>query len=205
MAGRDTQNPALVRVWTDAIFGLAESAGAADAMLEEWNGVVELLDRQPDLESIFASPLVELEEKRVLLEKGFRGKASDLLVDSLQVLRSKGRLGLVRAVAEAFRTTWLERRGQIEVEVTSAAPLSPEQHQAVAGVASRFTGRTAILIEKVDPALLGGFVLRAGDRKYDGSVQRELQRLEEILLARASRELLSGRDYINSEETSRGV
>lgn len=198
-------NPALVRVWTDAVFALAESQGVADALLEEWNGLVQLLDRQPALEKVFASPLVDNDEQKALLEKAFRGRASDLLVDALQVMRSKGRLGLVRAVAGAFRDTWLERRGQIEVEVTSAVALTAEQRQAVAGAATRFAGREAILIEKIDPALLAGFILRAGDRKFDGSVQREVERVGERLLARASRELLSGRDYINSEETSRGA
>jgi F-type H+-transporting ATPase subunit delta len=199
-------NPAIVRVWADAIFGLAESRGAADEMLEEWNGLVALLDRQPELERLFASPLVDSDEKRALLEKAFRGKASDLLVDALQVMRSKGRLALVRGVAKAFRGNWLEKRQQAEVTVTSAVALSPEQRQEVAAAASKFAGRQAILVERVDPALLGGFVLRAGDRKFDGSALREIQRVEERLLARASRELLSGKDYINGEgDSSRGV
>ena len=205
MAQSDARNPALVRVWSDAIFTLAERTGAADELLGEWQKLVELLDARPGLESLFASPLVDDDEKRTLLEKAFRGNASDLLVDALQVMRAKGRLGLVRVVAEAFRQTWLEKRDQIEVEVTSALALSPEQRQAVTAAASQFTGRQAILIEAVDAELLGGFILRAGDRKFDGSVSREVERIGEILLARASREILAARDSINSEEPSRGV
>lgn len=205
MARGGAKDPAIVHVWTEAIFSLAEKSGAADGMLEEWIGVVELLDREPALELVFASPLVDNGEKKALVEKAFRGRASDLLVDALQVMRAKGRLGLARAVAAGYRGMWLERRGQMEVEVTSAAALTPEQRQSVGAAASKFSGRDAILIEKVNPALLGGFVLRAGDRKFDGSVAREVERFGENLRARASRELLSGRDYINSEDTSRGV
>ncbi|MGE0638826.1 MAG: ATP synthase F1 subunit delta [Thermoanaerobaculia bacterium] len=205
MAGSDAQNPALVRVWSDAVFALAEKQGVADDLLAEWTSLVDLFDAQPGLETLLASPLVGDDEKKELLERLFRGKASDLLLDSLQVMRSKGRLGIVRAVARTFRDTWLEKRQQIEVRVTSARALTPEQRQAVGGAASKFTGRQAILIEEVDPALLGGFVLRAGDRRFDGSVARELERVEEILLARASRELLSGHDSISNEESSQGV
>jgi F-type H+-transporting ATPase subunit delta len=205
MARGGAKDPAIVHVWTDAIFGLAEKNGVADEMLEEWNGIVGLLDREPAIELVFASPLVDDDEKKALVEKAFRGKASDLLVDTLQVMRSKGRLGLARAVAASYRYAWLEKRGQVEVEVTSAAALTPEQRQSVGAAASKFAGRDAILIEKVNPALLGGFVLRAGDRKFDGSVAREVERFGENLRARASRELLSGREYINSEDTSRGV
>lgn len=205
MAASDAQNPALVHVWSDAIFALADRQGVADDLLKEWEALVDLLDHEPGLETLFASPLVADDEKKALLERLFRGRASDLLLDSLQVMRSKGRLGIVRGVARAFRDTWLEKRQQIEVRVTSAAALTPEQRQAVGSAASSFTGRQAILVENVDPTLLGGFVLRAGDRRFDGSVARELERIEEILLARASRELLSGRDSISNEESSRGV
>src|SRR5262245_8021624 len=164
----DRGNSAFVRVWSDAIFGLAESRGVADEMLAEWEGLVEVLDRHPDLWRFFASPLVDREEKKRLIETMFRGRASDLLVDSLQVMRSKDRLALVRGVAADFRVLWLEKRNQVQVSVTSAAPLTPEQRQDVNAAASKFAGKQAILIEKVDPTLLGGFVLRVGDRKFDG-------------------------------------
>ena len=57
-----------------------------------------------------------------------------------------------------------------------------------------------MLVESVDPALLGGLVVRIDDEKFDGSVARELARLEETLLARASHELHAGKSYF--EETA---
>jgi F0F1-type ATP synthase delta subunit len=120
-------------------------------------------------------------------------------------MRSKGRLGLVRAVATAYRVEWLERRNQKEVVVTTALPLSPEQRREVTAAASRFAKADAILVEKIDPSLLGGFVLRSGDRKFDRTIRTEIERVQATLLARATRELLDGSESIYSEETSRGV
>jgi F-type H+-transporting ATPase subunit delta len=196
----------LARIWSDAVFRLAASRGVETDLLEEWRGLVELLDRDPQLEAVMASPLVGSEEKRSLIEKGFRGKASDLFVDALQVLRSKGRLGLLRPLALAYNDAWMESKNQVEVSVTSAVPLSPELRQSLAGAASRFAGREAQIIEKVDPGILGGLVVRVGDRKFDDSVARELEQLSAAFAARGSRELARIQEYIhNSEESSRGV
>ncbi len=206
MAGSQAEEQSLARVWSDAVFHLAASRGVEDSMLEEWRGLVELLDRDKDVKAVMVSPLVKNEEKRHLIEKSFRGKASDLFVDTLQVMRSKGRLGLVRFVAAAFQDTWMAAKNQIEVRVTSAVPLSAELRQSLAAAASRFAGKEALLVEKVDPGLLGGLVVRVGDQKFDDSVARELELLLAAFAARGSRELPRIQEYIhNSEESSRGV
>lgn len=206
MASSKAGEHSLARIWSDAVFSLAAMRGLEDGLLEEWRGLIELIDRDKGLEAVLASPLVNSEEKRQLIENGFRGKASDLFVDTLQVLRSKGRLGLVRFVAVAFRDAWMASKNQVEVRVTSAVPLSPELRASLVAAASRFAGRQAQLVEKVDAGLLGGLVVRVGDQKFDDSVVWELEYLQQAFLARASRELLSGRDYVNnSEESSRGV
>jgi F-type H+-transporting ATPase subunit delta len=206
MASSKAAEQSLARVWSDAVFSLAASRGVEDGVLEEWRGLVELLDRDSGLEAVLASPLVNNEEKRLLIEKGFRGKASDLFVDSLQVLRSKDRLGLLRFIAIAFREAWMASKNQVGVSVTSAVPLTPELRQSLVAAASKFAGREAQLVEKVDPRVLGGLVVRIGDDKFDDSVLRELELLLAAFAARGSQELYRIQEYINNgEESSRGV
>lgn len=206
MASDKAGEQALARVWSDAVFQLAASRGVADDVLEEWRGLVELIDRDPQLKAVFGSPLVSVAEKSQIIEKSFRGRASDLFVDTLQVLGRKGRLGLVRPVAAAFEETWMASKNQVEVNVTSAVPLSPEQRQRVTEAASRFAGKQARLHETVDPSILGGLVVRVGDRKFDDSISRELEQVYAGFGARGSRELARIQEYIhNSEESSRGV
>jgi F-type H+-transporting ATPase subunit delta len=195
MAGAREKDLAVARVWADSLFALAAESGREDELLGELEGLVELLDRQPTLETLLASPAIDAEAKRALLEKALRGRASDLLVDALQVMRRKGRLVLLRAVAQTYRSEWLARRHKVEVRVTSAVPLSEGLREALRLAAAERTNRQPILVERVDPELLGGLVVAIGDEKIDGSVSTELEKMEIALLDRASRELLSGKSY----------
>ena len=195
MAAAHEKDLAVSRVWAESIFALAAEHGREDEMLAELEGLVELLDRQPTLETLLASPAIDTEAKRALIEKALRGRASDLLVDALQVLRRKGRLSLARAVAQSYRAAWLERRHKVEVRVASAVPLSEGLREALRLAAAERTNRQPILVERVDPELLGGLIVAIGDEKIDCSVSTELEAMESALLGRASRELLSGKSY----------
>lgn len=199
MAGGQEEQAGLARIWSASIAGLAVDAGRDDELADELEGVVALLDASPDVEALLESPVIDDEAKRALIEKAFRGRASDLLVDALQVLRRKDRLGLVRAVARAYRAEWLRRRRRVEVQVVSAVPLDDAMRDELRAAASRRTGMEARLVERVDPALLGGLVVSFDDERFDDSVAHELQRIEENLMARASHELHTGKTYF--EET----
>lgn len=195
MAGGIERQAGVARVWSDAIARLAAEAGSEDQLLAELEGLVAMLDHESGLEALLASPIVDDAAKRALLERAFRGRTSDLFVDLLQVLRQKGRLDLLRALATAYRDEWLRRRQRVEVLVTSAVPLGDALRAELRRAAAAKTGREPVLVERVDPAVLGGLVVRIGDDKFDGSVARELGRLEEVLLDRASRELQAGKSY----------
>ena len=195
MAGAREKDLAVARVWADSLFALAAESGSEDELLGELEGLVELLDRQPTLANLLESPAIDTEAKRALLEKALRGRSSDLLVDALQVMRRKGRLVLLRAVAQTYRAEWLARRHKVEVRVTSAVALSEALREALRLAAAERTNRQPILVERVDPELLGGLVVAIGDEKIDCSVSTELEKMQVALLDRASRELLSGKSY----------
>ena len=192
----DEQTLAVAAVYADSLLELAEDQGVAETILEELAGLVEMLDANAGIEGFFISPLVDMEGRREALDRALGGRASDLLLNTLQVMNRKGRLGLVRALAEAYRRALEELRGEVEVQVTTAVPLGEEIRQRLAESTSGLTGRKARLIEQVDPALLGGMVITIGDRKIDTSVATELQKMHAKLLERASREIQSGRRYV---------
>jgi F-type H+-transporting ATPase subunit delta len=195
MAIDDSRRAGLARLWSDALSALAAEAGREDELLAELEELVDLLDRQPELERLLANPLVDDQAKRQLVERAFRERASDLLVDTLQVMRRKGRLDLVRALAVAYRRDWMRRRNRIEVRVASPVPLGEELRTELRLALAERTNRHPVLVERVRPELLGGLVVEIGDLKFDASVARELAKLEEALLQRASRELHAGKSY----------
>lgn len=192
MANVDSNDLAVGRLYAEAILNVAEESGQGDALLEELDGLVAYLDSKPELEQFFSSPLVDEAARTRVLEEAFRGKASDLLADSLQVISRKGRLHALRAIAEAYRIAYRDRRGIMDVHVRSAVPLSEAQRARLTAALASSTQRTPALIEKVDPSLLGGMVIEIEGRKIDASVASRLHHLSEALLVRASREIHRG-------------
>lgn len=195
----DEQRLALARLYAGATRRLAAEQGIEEDLLEEVQGLVEVLDRNPELAAMFTSPLVEPRERSATLERALRGRASDLLVDALQVMNRKRRLGLLREFAEAYRREFEKAHGIVEVEVTTAVPLSDELRRSTEVVASRLAGAKARLRESVDESLLGGMVMQVGDRKVDTTLARDLAILRDRLMERASQEVLSGTAWVTPD------
>ncbi|MEK6799312.1 MAG: ATP synthase F1 subunit delta [Planctomycetota bacterium] len=193
----DEEQLALAKVYSAAMLALAQETGAAQTLAEELVQIGKLLDREKGLESYFVSPAVDAETRKLTIEKWFRGRASDLLVDSLQILNQNERLGLVGALVEAYRLQMEESLGVVDAHVRTAAPLSEAMQVRLRELVKRRTGKKAELIVTVDPELIGGLVVQVGDEKLDASVATKLGRVGAILLDRASREIHSGRSYVD--------
>jgi F-type H+-transporting ATPase subunit delta len=189
------QEIAVARVYARSAFGLAEEQGATESLQNELEELVKLLDREPGLERFLSSPLVETGERRQMLDRLFEEEMSEVLLDTLQVMNRKGRSGLVRALAEAYRQEFEDRTGQVSVSVRTAVALTEALRQQLQEATSKFTGREASLIETVDESLIGGMILQVGDQKIDSSVARELRQLENQLLDRASHESRNDQTY----------
>ncbi|HKI86787.1 MAG TPA: F0F1 ATP synthase subunit delta, partial [Thermoanaerobaculia bacterium] len=90
----------------------------------------------------------------------------------------------------AYQQALKEQRGEIDVAVTSAVPLSPKITARIQDAVARLTGKKPELQLSVDPALLGGLVLRVADRKIDGSVRTRIAGLAERLLERGAEQIV---------------
>jgi len=190
-SGFDERELAIARLYAGATLELAEAAGASESVLEELGGLAELLERDPNIERALSSPLVDTEVRRELLETALRGRASDLVVNSLQVMNRKGRLSLLRAFIEGYRREFEAMKGITEVELVVAEPLSTEQRTRAQQVAEKWTGGPVRLLERVDSEIIGGLIFKAGDRKLNRSVSRELDIMASRLFDRASEHVQS--------------
>lgn len=190
------QELAVARVYAQAMLQLAKTRGETDSLLAELLDLAALVDRDGDVRTFLTSPSVGAEGRRLSIEKLFRGKYSDLFVDSLQVLNRKGRLGLICTVAETYRLFHEELAGRVEVLVRTAAPLTEQARARLKEVATKHAGREADLVETVDESLLGGLALQIGDEKLDASLATKLKTLGAALLDRASREIHGGRTFL---------
>jgi F-type H+-transporting ATPase subunit delta len=198
MASVEDHQGGVPQVYAEALLAVAEEQGVADEVLAELDGLADLVAKDRELETFLASPLIESEVRTRTLEKLLRGRASDLLVDALQVINRKSRLALLPEIAAAYRQEHRKLRGRVQVFVTSAVPLDDAMRASLREAAARFSGKTAELFERVDPGLLGGMVVRVGDERIDSSVKTKLRELGGALLRRASLEVQSGSRYVAS-------
>ena len=175
---------------------LAEAKGEADALLAELGSLSAYLDENREFDTFLSNPTVDVDAREKSLERIFRGKVSDLLVDSLQVLNRHGRLELIRAVTQTYRLAHQRLRGRVEARVRTAVQLTRKLRARISEWVGVHTGMEAELVETVDESLIGGMVIEIGDRKFDASVAARLRGIGESLLQRASREIYGGRSHV---------
>ncbi len=194
MAKVDEKQVAVARVYSRSLLEIASTNEQSESLLDEMNGLLEVLEAQPAFAEYFKSPLVDTKERQKAIERLLRGRASDVLVDTLQVLGQHGRLGLFETVVEGFRTGVQERQGRVDVEVTTAVPLDGDMREKLKQALVRISaGRQPDLVEQVDPELLGGMVVRIGDRRIDTTLKKDLKTVRARLADRAAREIYGGR------------
>src|SRR6185369_5959471 len=195
MASINDRAMTLGRIYAKGILELAEAQGESAALLGEIADLAGLVAADPALAQFFSSPLIEEETRRPVLEKVFRGHASDLLVDTLQVINRKGRLGILPAIAEAYRQEYRALHGLVDARVRTAVPLTAELRERLRATVAHFTGKQPDLIEKVDPALIGGMIVEVEGKKIDSSVAHRLKQVGAALDRRSSQEIWSGSAY----------
>ena len=183
-----------------ALLELSEQQGNSAEVLQELADLVAGTEQDPVLAQFLLSAVVDDDARREGIEKSLRGRVTDLLVDTLQVLNTKGRAAILPTLYERYRLALEEARSEVDVHVTTACPLPEGLRNQLLEVLRTRTGLEPRLIERVDEDMLGGLVVHIGDEKLDGSVSHQLHTLRETLKERASREIHAGKDYFEEVE-----
>ena len=167
-----------------ALYELAEDAKALDATAADLSALKALIAANPDLARFLRSPLVGREaQTKGMLAVLDAAKASDLVRRFVGVVGQHRRLFALAAMIQAFLATLAKRRGETSAEVTSAAPLSAAEEARLAEAIKAAVGKKVSIEKKVDPALIGGLVVRVGSRMVDTSVRTQLNKLQRALKA----------------------
>lgn len=173
----NTQAGAVAESYARAMFELAVEAGSMDTIGAELGQLAGLLEEHPDLAALFAHQAMDTKRRAATIEKLFKGRLSPHVLNLLLVLNRKGRLGQLAGIARAFDAMAKTKRGEVDVEVHTAKPLDADQLDQVAARISKSIGKKALVIQKVNAALIGGLKIRIGDQLIDGSVATQLRRM----------------------------
>ncbi len=155
---------------------LGSVGDSIDSVVGELEAVVkECLDQHPMLEQALSSPRISQEQKEAMLDRIFNGRIDGRLLNFLKILCRRGRIDSLRAVQMTATVLREEQLGRQRVTVTSSQPLTEDQRAIISQKLREFDGKEAILIEKIDASILGGVILRIGDKVLDGSVLGKMQ------------------------------
>jgi F-type H+-transporting ATPase subunit delta len=183
----DAGSRRVARVYAEALLDAADKQVQTAQVLEEFSSLVEDLFRaDPQFEAFLASGAISRKPKAEVIHRAFDGKASDTFRNFLLVLNDHLRLDLLRAIYEAVRELYDERSGRLRVVVTSAAPLPDDQRERLLNELRQKYNKEPVLATRVDPALLGGLVVRVGDWLFDSSVRTRLENIRKQLMERGS-------------------
>lgn len=170
----------VARVYAQALFDAAREAGVVEPVRRELGDFVAALAASTSLRSVLADPQIDVSAKSRVLAEVMRG-GQGLLANTLQLMLERGRFGAVPELGRAYDALAIVEEGVVEVEVTSAAELSPETENKIAARVQEATGRRVELTRRVDPSIVGGLVLRIGDVIVDGSVKARIRQLRRRL------------------------
>jgi len=171
----------VARRYASALFGMAEKRSEIEGVSTDLNTVVETVNSSRDLEGVLHHPRLPKAKKRAVIEGVFGGKVRPDVVNFLFLLVEKSRFTLLSDIHKEFGRIVDQFSGQANAEAVTAVPLTPAQQTALeAALAARFGVRVR-LATRVDENILGGLVVRVGDKLIDGSVAARLQSLSEQL------------------------
>ena len=167
--------------YAKALFDLCADETQREDLLEELRQACDTLSAGDGMKFL-SSPAVPAREREKTVLGAFEGRVSALCARTLAVLCKNGHMRVLPDCVQAFEALLLEEKGIAAAEVTSAVPLDDAQRKRLCEALEKRTGLTIRLQEKVDPAIMGGLIIRMGDKQWDGSIREKLHTLKEVML-----------------------
>lgn len=165
--------------YAQSLFELAREENAIETVESELDSFNRLIDENADFRRLVESPtFASGDQLRAIGAIATETGASALTGNFLRVVASNRRLFVLPGMIRRFRQLAAEHRGEVEVEVTSAHPLDAGQRSALSEALGSYAGKSITMREKVDPAILGGLIVKIGSRQIDTSIRSKLNSLK---------------------------
>jgi F-type H+-transporting ATPase subunit delta len=172
----------VARNYAEALFDLGEQSGDTGRYAELVDAVAGAVETTPEVQAVLMSPRVPKSEKVRLLGAALKGAPREFVL-FLQALVKRGRQRLLREIASEYESLLDIKHNRVRAGVTLARPASEALQEDIQAALSRQLGKEVLASFHVDPEILGGTVVRVGERIHDGSVRRRATKLRRQLLS----------------------
>lgn len=171
------------KTYGEALFELAVEENKVDVFMEEIEGIKQVLVQNPEFGKFMNHPKILKEEKITALENIFKGRISDQLTGFLALIVTKDRYEDIDAILDYFLTEFKKFKGIGVAYVTTASALRNEQKAKVEQKLLETTAYKKMEMHyAVDTSLIGGMIIRIGDRVVDSSIKTNLSELKKKLM-----------------------
>lgn len=173
----------IARNYAEALLVLARKANDLDGWGIAFNGIVTAMEGDARLRNFLAAPQISAAQKNVVLGKAFTGKLPRTMVLFLQKLVQNRRQMLIALIAVEYGNLVDETSGRVHAQVTVSRETSEAEQNAIAQQLSRAFAKTVVPHVIVNPEILGGVIVKVGDKVMDGSVRKRLKTLRARIVA----------------------
>jgi F-type H+-transporting ATPase subunit delta len=168
------------RIYARALFDAAKEKERLSQVHEELSDFVQATREVPELRALLENPEIDHRTKQAALEELLSG-GEEHVRNFLLVLVEKGRAPELEEIAREFDALVAAEERRLEVELTTAYELSDAEAKEILSQIESQSGRQVEATRRVDPGIIGGFVLQAGSMLVDASIRGRFERLRQVL------------------------
>lgn len=170
---------AVAERYAGALFSVAQEKGLMDEIEQELKDILEALDASPDFRRVFYHPQVSTSLKKQIIKEAFGAEVNEYALNFINVVLDARREVFFKDIVTEYTRLVNETRNVVEVMITSAVEVPSDSKDNLVEALSKVTGKDVRVAYELKPEILGGLVIRIGNRVIDSSITRQLERLRE--------------------------
>lgn len=163
--------------YAKSLLGLAVERGLLEVVYKDMMDIKDVCVSNRDFVAFLESPVIKTDKKQDILTELFKGKINDLTFAFINIITEKRREGYIDDIAKAFGGEYKKHKNILSAVITSASGIDATTRAKVMELVKATTTGEVELTEKIDKELIGGFVIKIGDKQVDASVSRTLNDL----------------------------
>jgi F-type H+-transporting ATPase subunit delta len=164
--------------YVKSLLGLAVEQNVLDAVHADMQAFSKVCKENRAFTMMLRSPVIRHEQKKAILTKVFTGHVHPLTLAIFNMLTLKNRESLLPTIASEFHNAYNEYKGIGKAYITTTVAMDSEFRKEIEGLVKKLHNKKQVeIVEKVDPELIGGFVLNVEDRQIDTSIKGKLKTL----------------------------
>jgi F-type H+-transporting ATPase subunit delta len=174
----------LAEIYARALFELAERSKMVNAIKDDLDIVQDICIKEKDFGVLMVSPYFSPDCKEQILQKIFSGKLNDLTIDFLRVVIRHDRMVFLPQIINRFNEIWEAHHGYKIVQVTVSQAMNSQETEMLSADMARAMNNKVKLQIGVNPSIMGGVIIRFGDRVIDNSIRGRLRRAVNTIMSR---------------------